>query len=391
MMRRRLLLALLLLWGTSACSILDFSKSAANEPADLKRIKNQTLRIQEVWSEDVGKGSGNLLTGFQLAVDGRRVYVANRDGDIVALNLEDGDEVWRTETDLRVISGPSVADGRLLVGTRDGTVVALDTEKGKEIWRADVSSEVLAAPAVGEGSVVVRTLDGHLIAFDLADGTRRWTAERSVPTLTLRGTSSPVIADGAVYAGMDNGLVVALELDSGELRWEQLIAVPTGRSELERVVDIDASLLLVQGQLYAVSAGKQLASLSLTSGRIRWKQPIASRSGLSFDSDQVFVTDVEGTVWSIDRQTGARVWEQEDLAFRGLSTPAMYRSYVVVGDYEGYLHWLIPEQGTIIARAHPVGDAIRAAPVVVGDLLLVLATDGEVVALTADFPSADDQ
>lgn len=385
----RKILAISLLVMVSGCNLL--GKPALNEPADLKRIEDQRLQIEEVWSRDAGAGSGEYLTGFQLAVDGRRVYTANRDGEITALKLENGDVAWQVDTDLRVISGPSVADGLLVVGTRDGQVVALSTEDGSEKWRADVSSEVLSPPALGEGTVVVRTLDGRLVAFKLADGERRWTAQRSVPTLTLRGTSSPIIAGGVVYAGMDNGQVVAFEVDSGELRWEQLIAAPTGRSELERVVDIDAALLVVEKQIYAVSAGAQLASLSLTSGRVRWKQPIASRSGISFDSDQVFVSDTDGTVWSVERQSGARAWQQKELAYRSLSPPAMYRSYVVVGDYDGYVHWLIPEDGKIIARTHPVGDAIRAAPVAVDDMLLVLSSDGDVVALRASFPSTEDE
>jgi len=385
----RLILACATLVLFSGCNL--FGKPALNEPAELKDIENQRLQIEEVWSRDTGKGAGEFLTGFQLAVDGRRVYSANRDGEITALKLENGDVAWRVDTDLRVISGPTVADDLLVVGTRDGQVVALNTDDGAEKWRAEVTSEVLAPVALGEGKAVARTLDGRLIAFNLEDGSRLWTAERSVPTLTLRGTSGPIIARGVVYAGMDNGQVVAFELDSGELRWEQLIAAPTGRSELERVVDIDAELLLVEDELYAVSAGGQLASLSVNSGRVRWKQPIASRSGISFDSDQVFATDVDGTVWSVERQSGARAWQQKDLAYRSLSAPATYRSYAVVGDYEGYLHWLIPEDGTIAARVHPVGDAIRAAPVVVGDLLLVLASDGEVVALRASFPKTEDE
>lgn len=365
----------------AGCSLFGGGAKPGGEPAPLPKIEHQTLHLKEAWSTDAGAGAGDYVTGFQLAVDGRRVYAANRDGTVTAMDLEDGHVVWRTHTKLRVISGPAVAEGTLLVGTRDGQVVALAAEDGSERWRADVSSEVLSAPAVGEGSVVVRTLDGRLVAFDLADGDRRWTVERSVPTLTLRGTASPVIVGDVVLAGMDNGKVVSLKLDNGELQWEQRVAAPTGRSELERVVDLDASLLVVDSQIYAVSVGKQLASMSLSSGRVRWKREIASRTGMSFDRDQVFVTDTSGTVWSVDRSSGASLWKQDALAYRRLSQPAMYRGYVVVGDFKGYLHWLIPEDGTIVARAHPVGSAIRAAPLVIGDRVLVLSADGEVVAL----------
>lgn len=386
-MRLRSLLAIAGLVTLSACG--GGKTVVVNEPADLQPIKHQTLKIEKVWHGDNGAGSGPYLTGFQLAVDGRHVYTADRNGTVTALNLKDGSRVWRVKTGLRAVSGPTVDEGVLLIGTRDGQVVALSTEDGKEKWRAKVSSEVLAAPAAGNGRVVVRMLDGRIVAFDIATGTRRWTADNGVPTLTLRGASSPVIDGDAVYVGLDNGKVVAYDLDSGEKRWEQLIAAPSGRSELERVVDIDAALLLVQDQLYAVSMGGQLASLSRRSGRVRWKQPVTSRTGISFNRDQVFTTDVDGTVWSVGRASGARQWQQKDLAYRQLSPPVMFGGYVVVGDYDGYLHWLIPEDGTIVARAHPLGDAIRAAPVVVGNLLLVLSTKGDIVALRVKYPKDD--
>lgn len=385
-MRLRVLLAIGPLLLLAACG---GSKSVVHEPAELQPIKHQTLKIEKVWSRGTGSGSGPYLSGFQLAVDGRRVYTASKDGAVTALNLKDGKQVWRVKTGLRIISGPAVAEGVLLVGTRDGQLVALSAEDGKEKWRAKVSSEVVAAPAAGHGRAVARMLDGRLVAFDLSTGNRRWTAENSVPTLTLRGASSPVIDGDTVYAGLDNGKVVAYDLDNGERQWEQLIAAPSGRSELERVVDIDASLLLVENQLYAVSVGGQLASLSRSSGRVRWKQPVSSRSGISFNRDQVFVTAIDGTVWSIGRNSGARQWQQKALAYRSLSPPVLYRSYVVIGDYNGYLHWLIPEDGTIVARARPLGSAIRAAPVVVGDMVLALSIDGDVVALRADYPDDD--
>lgn len=388
-MRLRSQLAVIL--GASLLAACGGSKTVVNEPTALQPIKHQTLKIEKVWSRSTGSGSGPYLTGFQLAVDGRHVYTADRNGVVTALELKTGDRVWRVKTGLRAVSGPTVDEGVLLIGTRDGQLVALSAKDGKEKWRAKMSSEVLAAPAAGNGRAVARMLDGRLVAFDVATGNRRWTADNGVPTLTLRGASSPAIDGDTVYAGMDNGEVVAYDLDTGEKRWEQLIAAPAGRSELERVVDIDAALLLVQDQLYAVSMGGELASLSRRSGRVRWKQPVTSRTGISFYRDQVFTTDVDGTVWSVDRDSGARQWQQKGLAYRQLSPPVMFGSYVVVGDYDGYLHWLIPEDGTIIARAHPLGAPIRAVPVAVDDMLLVLSTSGNVVALRANAPTDDEK
>lgn len=358
-----------------------FGGGIRHHPAPLPAIDQQNLNLDVVWSTDAGSGTQGYVTGLQLAVDGRRIYSANRDGEVTAMRLDTGDIVWQKQTDLHITAGPSVGQGVLLVGGPNGEVTALSTTDGSELWHVNVNSGVLSAPAIGDNTAVVRTSDGRLLALDLADGQQRWALKRSVPTLTLRGTSSPVIDQGVVYAGMDNGRAVAVAVDNGKVLWEQPVAEPTGRSELDRLVDVDAPLLLVGDQLYAASIGGKLVSISRRDGRIRWKRDIASRTGMAFSGNQLFVSDLQGTVWAVGRTGGVVVWQQDALAYRQLSKPVMYLGYVVVGDFQGYLHFLAPEGGSIIARAHPVGSPIRAVPVVVGNRIYVLSTAGDVVAL----------
>lgn len=358
------------------------------EPAPLPDLDSQAVETQRVWRRDTGVGGASYETGLVASLDGRRIYTANEDGRISAVDMETGKRVWRHKTEFTISAGPTVADGQLFVGTRDGRLVALSAEDGSELWNSPLSSEVLSAPAVAEGNVLVRTTDGQLAAFDAGNGDRRWTVEHSVPTLTSRGASQPVIADGVVYAGLDSGKLVAYDVSNGERRWEQMVAAPTGRSELERIVDIDAELLIVQNEIYAASAGGKTASLSRTSGRVRWQRDIASRTGLTFRGDQVFVTDLDGSVWAMQRGSGVALWEQDALAYRQLSAPAVYRGYVLVGDFEGYLHWLLPEDGSVVARSRPVGDAIVGAPIVIGDRILVLSATGELAMI---HPVFDDE
>lgn len=353
------------------------------EPASLIDLDTLPMRGEVVWDVDTGNGSGNQVTGLQLAIDGRRIYVANRDGVVVALDLESGEQLWSRDTGLKLISGPTYVDGKLLLGTSDGEVVALSTDGGKQIWLTEVSSVVLSAPAAAHGTVVARTLDGNLVALQLSDGERIWTVARTVPTLTLRGTSSPVIVGDTVYAGMDNGTLLALDLDNGEQRWQTPVAVPSGRSELERIVDLDAAPLALEQQIFVGSAGGQVAAVSQATGRIRWNQEVAVRTGFTFDRNHVFTTDLAGGVWGFDRITGAVLWHQEALAYRKLTAPVMYQGYVMAGDYQGYVHWLVPEDGSVIGRVEAMDEPIRATPVVVGDRVLVLGVDGTVAAITA--------
>lgn len=352
-------------------------------PTPLQPIEQPRVQPAILWTSDGGEGTQGETVGFRVGVDAPVAYVANHGGNVAAFAIRSGQELWRVETGKKLISGPTVAGDVLLVGTRDGHLLALSSEDGHKLWQVNVSSQVIASPAAYNGIVVVRTLDGRIVAYELASGKRLWTVERAVPKLTVRGASSPLIADGRVYAGLDNGEVVALDLATGRLLWEQTIALPTGSSELERLVDIDAELLLVDNTLYAASVGNKLASLSVSNGRVRWKQDIGSVTGLAFNRKLVFTTDLDGVVYAVNRLTGEVVWKQEALKYRELSAPVMYNGYVVVGDYQGYLHWLDPQTGRIVGRIDVLDAAIRTRPVVVGNRILVLGVEGELAAVRA--------
>lgn len=352
-------------------------------PTPLGDISNPQLQPRVLWSSDGGDGTQGDANGLRLALDGNTLYVANNDGEVAAFDVATGDSIWRSQAGQRLISGPTVAGDVLLLGTRDGDLLAVSKNGGEQRWQSDVDSEVIAAPAATNGIAVVRTLDGRLAAYEVGSGNRLWTVERNVPNLTMRGASSPVMAGGRVYAGLDNGHVIALDTQTGQQFWEQTVALPTGRSDLERLVDIDAGLQIVDDQLYAVSIGDKLAALSLGSGRVRWKQDVASATGLAFGPKFVFTTDLDGVVHAVNRLTGAVAWTQDALKYRELSAPAMVNGYLLVGDYEGYLHWLDPRTGRIVGRIDALDSAIRTRPLIVGDTVLVLGVEGEVVAVQA--------
>lgn len=367
----------------AATGLLSACGGASNiaEPTPLSRLESPAYRMETVWKTDAGEGAGEYVSGFKPAVRDNRLYIGNSDGYVTALDLASGDRIWRSRTGDRLISGPTVAGDRLLLGTRDGELVALSATSGEREWTAELSSEIIAAPAANDAVAIVRTLDGRLVSLDLATGKRRWSIERNVPTLTLRGTSSPVIDGNIVYAGLDNGQVLALDVDTGEERWSQAVAVPSGRSELERIVDIDADPLLLSNELYAVSAGGQLASLATTSGRVRWKHPIASENALAHDTSNVYVTDRDSVVSAINLLSGGERWQSDALEYRKLTGPALYEGDLVVGDFEGYVHWLSADDGSVIARGYAFDEPIRSQPLVVGDRIIVVGAYGEVAAL----------
>ena len=184
----------------------------------------------------------------------------------------------------------------MVVGSSEGEVIALNAADGAERWRVKVNGEVLSAPAVAPQGVIVRTVDGRLRGLALDTGKELWQYEQAVPRLSLRGTAVPVISGTAVICGFDNGKVVALNIADGALLWETTVAPSRGRTELERLVDIDSAVKVFGNDVFAVGFQGRVAMLALDTGQIWWAQDASSYRGLAVDDENVYISTAEGEV-----------------------------------------------------------------------------------------------
>jgi outer membrane protein assembly factor BamB len=369
---------LLLLAGCSAFS----SKDNADPPAELVDL-HASLNIKTLWSKSL-QGSEGAFLRIAPAIINDRLYIAEPSGRVYALDPETGKEIWSVDLDVPISGGPGVSDTLLAVGTQEAELIVLNAEDGSERWRRPVSSEVLSVPGIGRARVICRTIDGRVESLSGDDGALRWAYNRDVPVLTLRGDSSPLVDDALVMVGFANGKLVALSMDSGLVAWEATVATPKGRTELERVVDIDAELKLVEGTVYAAAYHGEVAAVSESSGIVLWQRELSSHAGLDADWRQVYVSDADDHIWSLDATNGATLWQQKALHARQLSAPAIVGSYLVVGDYEGYLHWLSQYDGEMLARSRVGSDPIRVKPLVYNDTVYVFGDGGKLTALKAE-------
>lgn len=372
---RRPVLLLLALVSIAGCG----GKDTAEPPAELQPIQS-TLNIRKVWSSKVGGGSERLRLGLRPTTDGARVYAGARDGTIAAFDAETGARLWSVNTKLDLAAGPSFSDGRLALGTTDGDLLVVDAENGKQLWREPVGSEILAPPALNADVVVFGTVDGRLRAYSADTGTPLWSVEQTLPALTLRGNTAPYITGNTVVAGFDNGRVAAYGVAGGDAVWEVAIASAAGRNELERLDDISAGLQVAGNDVYAAAYHGRAADIDLRTGVIVWQQELSSFAGLGVDANNVYVTNDVGYVIALDRRSGAEVWRQQALRLRDVTAPTRYLNAIVVGDYEGYLHWLSPEDGHFLGRVRAASERISAAPLVVGPRLVIQSDGGAVTA-----------
>ncbi|RJG10272.1 outer membrane protein assembly factor BamB [Pseudomonas cavernicola] len=350
-------------------------------PAELPDFTEE-VELKKEWSRSVGDGQGDSFNMLVPAVDGDQIFASDVNGEVMALNRFSGDKLWEQDLDLPVSGAVGAGYGLVLLGTLKGEVIALDAATGEEKWRSRVTSEVLAAPATNGDVVVVQTQDDRLIALDAATGNQRWIYENTPAVLTLRGTGAPIVTSRLAFAGLSSGKVIALDTQRGLPVWEQRVAVPQGRSELERVVDIDGGLVLSDNVLYVVSYQGRVAGLDLESGRILWQREASSNVGLAQGLGNVYVSLANGTIEGIDERSASALWSNEALARRQLSAPEVFSSYVAFGDFEGYLHLVSQVDGRFVGRERIDSDGLRARPLVVGDWLYAFGNSGDLVALT---------
>jgi len=353
------------------------------DPAELVEFE-PTAEMDEVWSRDLGKGTDKRKQQLRPAYRDRNFYVADYKGRLSAVDVDSGREVWEIDTDLPFSGGPGLSEELVIMGTENGEIHAFERGTGTPRWIARVSSEVLAAPAAGDGIVVVRSIDGRVFGLNESNGRRVWVYDRSVPLLTLRGNANPVIRAGIAYLGYDGGEVVALRLEDGALLWEEPIATREGRTELDRLADVDGQMVFVASDLLVSSYKNRLSSVAADSGRLLWFKDVSSSTGVSVARTNLAVSDKEGHVWLLDRRNGATLWKQDALTNRGLTRPVFYEDFVVVGDAEGYLHFMNVDDGNFAARLDVGGKGFTGAPLVVGGTLFVYTRKGDLVAVEAD-------
>jgi len=343
------------------------------------------LPVKKLWGEGVGGGKKQIILrlGLAPALDNGVVFAASDKGEVLALALDTGRQVWMKKLKLPLSAGPAAGFGMVVIGSGKGSIVALDGASGRELWRARVNSELLSAPAIGEKVVVVRAVDGRLHGLDAHDGKELWSVEQQVPRLSLRGTATPIISKELAISGFDNGKVMAVSLNTGDTVWDTALASPHGRTELDRLVDIDSAARVVGDNVFATGFQGRTAMLALDSGQIWWAHDMSSYRGLAVDDENLYVTQSDGIVVAMRQRDGSELWRTAKLKLRRLSAPVLTSTAVAVADYQGYVHWLNKSDGELVARVRVAKQRITNPPVSDGDTIVVMTDGGKLAAYRA--------
>ena len=367
--------------ASSLCLLAACSKNKNPEqPAKLASIKS-TLRVEHIWSASVAdRAARQLRLGLGLALDGSRVFASGHKGQVEAFDLASGRRIWRTNTKLPLGGGPAARGNLVVVGASDGHVVALNAADGKPLWTVLINGAVISAPAIADNVVAVRSVDGKLRALSPTDGHELWESEQQVPSLSLRGTSSPAIVGDLIICGFDNGKVVAVNSSDGSQVWQATVAAPHGRTEIERLADVDGPVDVAGKDVYAVAFHGNVTMLALDSGQTWWAHKASSFRGLTLGDDAVYMSTADGQVLALNRSNGAVIWRQPALSYRGLTAVAVSDDAVIAADFQGYVHFLDKHTGAFIARVRSGRVRISNPPIVEGNEVVVINDGGHIFA-----------
>lgn len=384
-LRKLLVPGLISLTLLSGCSLFSGEEDVV-KMSPLPTVENQ-FEPEKVWSTSVGNGIGDFYSNLHPAWQDSNVYAADRRGTVKALNADDGKEIWSVDLSektgflsrnrsAQLSGGVTVSGAHVYIGSERAQVYALNTSDGSIAWQSKAAGEVLSRPVVSDGLVLVHTSNGQLQAMNEADGAVAWTVNLDMPALSLRGESAPAVAFGAAIVGGDNGRVSAVLMKQGQLIWQQRISQATGATEIDRLSDVDTTPVIVNGVVYALAYNGNMTALDLRSGQIMWKRELGSVNDFIVDANRIFLVDQSDRVIALNAEGGVTLWTQSDLLHRNLTTPALYNGYLVVGDSEGYMHWINTDDGRFVAQQKVDGSGFQTEPVVASDKLLIQAKDG---------------
>ena len=389
----KLLTLVVLANGLGACSSTD--------DEDQRDVVAELIEFEEnfvpkvIWNTSVGDGVANHFSRIKPAVAYNKVFAASRDGDVIAFEQRTGKKLWQADLSnidgersffarrqsAQLAGGPITGINRVFIGSENGDIYALDAETGKLAWQGKVKGEIINAPAIDSGILMVNSASGILQAFNASTGEVLWKNEQEVPALTLRGLSPPVIASGGVLVGQANGNVSVFLLEKGQQGWSTDVGESTGTTELERVVDVDSAPVVFGDKVYSVSSRGNLVALDLRSGKILWERQYSSYRQISISGNNLFLTTDKGHVYAVDRNDGLERWSNLTMSNRDVTGPVVYDEYIVVGDFDGYLHWLSQETGEVVARHHVDGSGIHSTPTVINGVLYSQVRNGDLEAI----------
>lgn len=356
-------------------------KDTAEPPVELEPIQAQ-WSIDRVWQHNLGGEQGKTVADLSPVVRDGDVYAVNAQGRVFAFDAQTGKTRWRTDTKQQVSAGLGVNDASLFFTEQNGFVIAMDADNGDILWKKQLNTESIVSPVANNEYVVVLGFNGTVYCLSATNGELVWSKSLSVPKLSLRGNARPALVGDLVYLGLDNGQVAAFSVENGRGLWRSTVGIQRGRTELDRLADVDMLTVDLSGALFASSYNGSTVLMNPSNGQLGWQRDISTASTAQVDDDSLYLVDTVSKVWKLDKRTGKTRWLSNQLRARAVSgISPLGGDVLMVSDFEGYVHLLDNSSGQIVGRKQlfdsPLSGDVKRA----NGVYYVLTRAGKLLAL----------
>ena len=362
----------------AACSSTD----TFEQPAPVPEVVS-TVKFKEIWDISIGDGHDERFLYLEPLYTGDRIFAASADGEIYSLEPDTGEILWERDTDLSIMAGVGGDQSQLYVVTLDAQLLALSRETGEELWRAPLPNEALAAPRSNGTVVVAQSIDGKVHAFNRSTGEKLWQYDSAVPALSLRAAASPLVGADLVLASLANGRLMALSIETGQPVWQYQVGEPAGRTELERLVDVTGEPLILESAAMVVGYQGKLALIDVQSGREIWSKAASSLHSPMIGNGNIYLSASNGDMVALQGNDRRELWRRDQLAWRQPTQPLVLNDYLLVGDFEGYIHVLALDDGSFVGQLEFDDEGLRVPfKLMSEDRFLVYGNSGDMSVFT---------
>lgn len=327
------------------------------KPNPLPKL-TQGKALAPVFSQSVASTSAADPLRLRIAVDNGTQFLVSPNGEVTA--MQGKNRLWQKKVSKDGLSaGAEAADGLVVVGNSKGRLFALDQATGEQKWSVQLTGAILAPSLIQAGRVVTMSNDGTVYAHNVADGQQAWLYSLPNVQFSLRGTAAPVTLDPrTVLIASANSYIYALDVLTGMPRMQRRVAISDGRSDIQKLNDIDGEPTVAGQFVVTTSYQGQVTVLDLASQQVVWSQDASSIQRPEVIGNGVFVAQADGKITAYEITSGQLLWENEQLLNRRLSNPVYFGGDLVVGDLDGVLHLLNPATGELVGRSKTSG-AVR--------------------------------
>ncbi|WP_297620297.1 PQQ-binding-like beta-propeller repeat protein [uncultured Roseicyclus sp.] len=347
----------------------------------------------EIWAADIGQGNTrrNRIATDPVAGNGA-VFTIDAAAELRASSLETGAALWTASLipdfdrgGNASGGGLALAGGRVFATTPYGEVLALDAATGAVVWRQRLGT-VLGAPSVSGGLVYVVGRNSEAWAIAAEDGRLRWRIPSTDAPAVLVGGAAPAVADGRVVFPFPSGELASVFAQTGVTIWNSFVVGGRLGTAYATLNDITSDPVVIGGTIYAGNQSGRVVAIDTRSGRTLWQASEGAYSPVLVAGGSVFFVSDRNELIRLDADSGARIWgselplfeanrERRRKAVFGHYGPILAGGRLVVASGDGVIRLFAPDTGALSGTLALRGGA-ASHPIVVGDTLLVVSTEG---------------